>query len=254
MEACSQIFLTVNTGKWLIAQAVLELDCVKAALQSGKVVLKGGTTVSCISELLLDYPLKISGRLTPKGALPNRHVTRQAYGILVENGAARGIDSEVEECVVRLGPGDVVIAGANLIDAQGNAAVLAGSPGGFRWGRAMAAMCTEGARVIIPAGLEKLTPGSVTEAIKSARRKNIDQYEGMSCGLFPVVGDIITELEAVRLLADVEACVIGRGGIHGGEGGTLLQIHGEADELTRLQKIVHLCQEKKTGGDPVSLF
>lgn len=254
MEAYSQIFLTVNTGKRLIAQAVLELDCVKTALKSGKVILKGGTTVSCISEQLLHYPLKISGRLTPDGALPNRHVTKQQYGILIEHGAIRGIDSEVEECLDHLGPGDVVITGANLIDAQGNAAVLAGSPGGFRWGRATAAMCTEGARVIISAGLEKLTPGSVVEAIKAARRKNIDQYEGMSCGLFPVVGDIITELEAVQILADVEVCIIGRGGIHGGEGGTLLQIHGEAAEVTRLQEIVRLCRGKKTGGDPVSLL
>lgn len=249
-----QFFLTVNEGKWLIARAVLEMEPVQRALRSGRVVLKGGTTVSCISELLLDYPLKISGRMTPEGAMPNRQYTEQAYGILVENGQLRGIDAEVDTLMPGMGPGDVVIAGANLFDAQGNAAILAGSPGGFRWGRATAAMISEGARVIIPVGLEKLTPGSVTEAMKTARRQGVLYHDGMACGLFPLVGDIVTEVEAVRLLADVEPCVIGRGGIQGAEGGTLFQVHGPAEEVEHLRAVIALCKGRKIGGDPASLL
>ena len=52
-----QFFLTVNEGKWLIARAVAGMERVQRALRSGKVILKGGTTVSCISELLVGYPL-----------------------------------------------------------------------------------------------------------------------------------------------------------------------------------------------------
>ena len=248
-----QFFLTVNEGKWLIARAVAGMERVQRALRSGKVILKGGTTVSCISELLVGYPLKISGRMTPEGAMPNRTYTEQAYGILIENGQIRGIDAEVDTLMPDMGPGDVVLAGANLFDVHGAAAILAGSPGGFRWGRATAAMISEGADVIIPVGLEKLIPGSVNEAMKTARRQGIRYHDGMACGLFPLVGDIVTEIEAVKLLADVEPCVIGRGGIQGAEGGTLFQVSGPEAEVERLREIVSLCKNQKIGGDPASL-
>lgn len=253
MKTCGQFFLTVSAGKWLIASAVLKLECVQAALQSGCLVLKGGTTVSCVAELLFGYPLKISGRLTPKGAWGAVHRTERAYSLLAEKGTLREMDGEVETSLLRMGPGDVIIAGANLIDAQGCAAVLAGSPGGGHWGRAMAAAVAEGARVIIPAGLEKLAPGTVLEAVKTARRKNVDRFEGMACGLFPLTGDIITELEAIRILADVDACVIGRGGVNGGEGGTLFQVVGDDWEVGRLMELVRRCRDREPGGDPASL-
>ena len=254
MERYAQFFLTVNDGKWLIAWAVLELPCMKRALASGKVILKGGTTVSCIAELLLNYPLRISGRLTPEGAMASRHSTPQSYGLLIENGKYRGIDTDVDECMLRMGPGDVVVTGANIIDSHGGAAALAGSPGGFRWGRAAAAMVSEGADVIVPAGLEKLIPGSVIDSMKCARRKNIDSHDGMACGLFPVIGSIITEVEAIQTLADVDVCIIGRGGIHGAEGGTLFQIHGEAEEVKRVEAIAAQCKNQKIGGDETSLL
>ena len=185
--------------------------------------------------------------------MPNRTYTEQAYGILIENGQIRGIDAEVDTLMPDMGPGDVVIAGANLFDVHGAAAILAGSPGGFRWGRATAAMISEGADVIIPVGLEKLIPGSVNEAMKTARRQGIRYHDGMACGLFPLVGDIVTEIEAVKLLADVEPCVIGRGGIQGAEGGTLFQVSGPEAEVERLREIVSLCKNQKIGGDPASL-
>ena len=49
MERYAQFFLTVNDGKWLIARAVLELPCMKRALASGKVILKGGGRPSPVS-------------------------------------------------------------------------------------------------------------------------------------------------------------------------------------------------------------
>ena len=115
-------------------------------------------------------------------------------------------------------------------------------------------MISEGADVIIPAGLEKLIPGSVIDSMKGARRKCVDRHDGMACGLFPVIGTIITEVEAIQTLADVDVCIIGRGGIHGAEGGTLFQIHGEAEEVKRIEAITAQCKNRKIGGDENSLL
>ena len=102
MERYAQFFLTVNDGKWLIARAVLALPRMQRGLASRWVIRRGGTTVSCSAELLLHYPLRISGRLTPEGAMASRHSTPQSYGLLIENGQYRGIDAEVDECMLHM--------------------------------------------------------------------------------------------------------------------------------------------------------
>ena len=46
-----QFSLTVSEGKWLIAHAIADMKEVRDAIAGGRIVLKGGTTVSCVSEL-----------------------------------------------------------------------------------------------------------------------------------------------------------------------------------------------------------
>ena len=253
MKITTQFVLTVNDGKWLIARAILEMENVKNALKNGKVVLKGGTTVSCISELLCGYRMKICGRTLPEGGFAGKRYTSQSHLIMIENGEVIDIDKVYIQELLKLNPGDVIITGANIIDAYGNAAMLAGSPGGNQGGQAAAPIISEGADVIVAAGLEKLMPGSVLDSMKTARRKGIEPRKGMSCGLFPVVGDIVTEVEAMKQLADVDVCIIGRGGIFGAEGGTFFQVTGEEEEVLRLEEIVKLCRNQRIGGCEISL-
>lgn len=63
-----QISLTVEAGKRLIAKAILTLPAVRNALAEGQLLLKGGTTVSLISEAVCGVPLKICGRIDRRGA------------------------------------------------------------------------------------------------------------------------------------------------------------------------------------------
>ena len=46
----AQFTLTVSEGKRIIAKAVAKMPPVKRALYGGRVLLKGGTTVSAVSE------------------------------------------------------------------------------------------------------------------------------------------------------------------------------------------------------------
>lgn len=248
-----QFSLTVSEGKWLIAYAVSMMEGVQNALKNGKIIFKGGTTVSCAAELLLEMPLRICGRISKRGAVSSEVRSGSAHSLLYSQGKIINIDEDYEDRILEMGDRDVVITGANIIDAYGNAAMLAGSPGGNHCGRGMSAMAVEGTQVIVAAGLEKLIPGCVSESIKMSRRKGVDNSRGMACGLFPVVGDVITELEAIRKISDVEAVLIGKGGVFGGEGGCLFQVWGTNAEVERLEHVLELCYGKGISGSVESL-
>ncbi|NMA55563.1 MAG: hypothetical protein GX952_06485 [Firmicutes bacterium] len=234
----AQITLTVNEGKQLIALAVANLPKVRRAIKSGKILLKGGTTVSAIAEELVGIPLRISGRISPLGAKSARMAITEPHSILIDNGVPIGVDDRLEQAVLGMGPDDVAICGANLIDSSGRAAMMAGSALGGKPGRIVSALAAEGIAVIIPAGLEKLTPGSVPEAILAARRKGVAWSMGMATGLIPIPGRVITELTAFSLLAPVTATVIGRGGIMGAEGATTFVIQGEKAKVQKICRLI----------------
>ena len=249
-----QFFLTVNEGKWLIAEAVSRMAPVRQALEKGSVVFKGGTTVSCVSELITGTALRVSGRNTPNGAKSAKTLESSIHTLLWKDGKAQSLDDSVIDGLLELKADDVLIIGANIIDSDGNAALLAGSPAGATPGRALSTMTTEGFNVIIAAGLEKLVPGKVGDSVRSAGRKGVSSAYGMACGLLPLFGKVVTELEAVRILSDVEVSVIGRGGVLGAEGGVLLQASGEDEQILILESIVQRCKGKHLSGDPASLI
>ncbi|MCL4370580.1 MAG: hypothetical protein M1380_06700 [Chloroflexi bacterium] len=63
----AQVSLTVSEGKLLIARAIASLPEVRSAFENGRILLKGGTTVSALAEELVGVPLRISGRVSPRG-------------------------------------------------------------------------------------------------------------------------------------------------------------------------------------------
>lgn len=250
----AQLTLTVDTGKWLIARAIIRLPEVQEAFRNGKIVLKGGTTVSCVAEELLGIRLRISGRITKRGTVGSFGNSVSPHSVIVERGKWQDIDSCFLDTVLALGPGDVVIIGANAIDAKGNAAMMAASPGGGSVGPAIAALMTEGAHVIIAAGLEKLIPGEVSELVGHVGRKRCDFSMGAAVGLIPLHGRMITEIEALKTLGNLDnVTVIGRGGIGGAEGSTTVLIEGSEDSLKNVIDEVARVQERHLSGDDSSL-
>lgn len=249
----AQLTVTVNAAKWLIARAIVSLPEVREAYGNGKILLKGGTTVSCIAEELLGINLRISGRITERGTVGSFENTDLPHSVLIKGGQWQDIDDRFLDEALKMGPGNVVIIGANAIDSDGNAAMMAGSPGGGNPGAAFAALNTEGAHVIIAAGLEKLVPGKVADIVKSASRKKCDFAMGMAVGLMPIYGRLITEIEALRIISNTEIMVIGRGGISGGEGSTTLTLDGDEDSLKKAIEAVLDAGMKPVGGAGQSL-
>lgn len=233
-----QITLTVPEGKRLVAKGLTTRADVKKAFTHGKILLKGGTTVSAVCEELCGKPLRISGRVTPRGTKGSKEMDEIWHCAIIEKGFLRNIDGEVEQAVTTLKKGDIVILGANAFDHYGNAALMIGIALGGSPGLALCGMMSEVKKVIIAVGVEKMVPGNLNDVIKNTGRSEVDLAVGMAVGLVPVCGEIYTEIEAIKTLAKVHPQIIGKGGILGAEGATTLIIDGEKREVLKVFKIL----------------
>jgi hypothetical protein len=234
----AQITLTVNEGKRIIAKAVASLPAVRRALEGGRIFLKGGTTTSAVCEELVGRPLRISGRIVPGGLKAARDYSRVFHNCVIEKGQATDPGEALEAWVEKFQADDVCIVGANAIDTHGQAALMYGGLPTGNPGRIVPVLMTEISNVIIPAGLEKLVPGSIRDLAAQTGRLLVDRSMGMPVGLLPLAGRIVTEQEALPLLADVTCRVIGKGGIFGAEGASTLIVDGPDEAVERILSLV----------------
>lgn len=250
----AQVTLTPTEGKRLIAEAVATLPELQQALKNGKVLFKGGTTVSALTEKLLGFPMRISGRISARGTLTSVEADLGTpHTLLVDRGVPKNVDQEILTAIRSLGPGDIAIVGANALDRYGNTAVMAGTLGGGPPGEGWTSLMTEGALVWILAGWDKLIPTTIAEAVAAAGRKKPSIALGMSVGLMPLFGKVYTETEAFSILGKVKATVIGKGGILGGEGATVYTLEGKEEEVLRLFQLVEQIKGAGVSGAQDSL-
>ncbi|MBG0763957.1 MAG: AroM family protein [Tissierellales bacterium] len=233
-----QITFTVEESKKLISLGTIEHELVKKALSSHKVLLKGGTTVSRIAEELIGIPLRISGRIAERGTVAAIEDNDEPHSVLIEGKNYTNIDLCFLDSVKSLNSEDVIISSANLFDSYGNAAIMAGSEGGGSVGLSLGAWYTEGAKIIIPIGIEKLVPGNINEIIKNTSRKGKSFSYGMAVGLFPLQGELITEIEALNILTGVKSFPVGAGGLGIAQGSVTLEIHGTSEQIKKTVEIV----------------
>ena len=95
--------------------------------------------------------------------------------------------------------------------------------------------------LILPVGLEKSVYADIDEISKDTRTD--DEYAGGAPTLMPVAGTIVTEIEALKILANVNALQIAAGGVAGAEGSVWLLMEGEKQEIEKALKIVQECRE-----------
>ncbi len=241
----AQITLTVEESKYLIAHAVAEHELVKRVLANGTILLKGGSTVSFISEILTGKPLRLCGIITERGTVTDvSPVTSGAHVALLKNKEFINIDEDFLDHVYALTDSDLIICGANAIDSFGNAALMVGSPGGGETPLALNTWYAEGVPVIIPVGLEKLIPGNINDIVKKTGRRNKLYAFGMSVGLVPIIGDILTEIEALEILFRVQAIPIGSGGLGHAQGSVTFDVSGSEDNLSALKDYVLALKER----------
>lgn len=254
----AQAVLTPAESKKLICIAVAKMSVVKEALLKGTVVIHpSSTTFFLVRELIGKDPITthwVLGCVVPQGLCRAAFRKGEEYfNAAVNMGPVKDLkemmkrfpfkwvikDGELHpgiplgKILEDIGPDDVYIKGCNALDVEGNAGVLYGHGGGGTIGHVLAAQKTKGFNVILPIGLEKLIPVSIKEAVLAARRKEVELGMGMPCGVFPVRGEVVTELKAIEIISGAKATPIAAGGLGGAEGGIVLSIGGDKAQVTK---------------------
>lgn len=248
-----QTVLTPAAGKRLIAKAIAAHPAIQAALQGGTVVIVAGTTNGYVAEEILrltgqspsfsrkkfyrgitlppGHPTTQTGRLPDESAFPGDVII--VRGQWLQGKTIFDVANELKE-------GDVIIKGANSVDpVRKRAAILIGHPQGGTIAVALQAVTGRRVRLILPVGLEKRIFGDLDEL---AARLNTPGAHGPR--LFPVPGEVITEIQAITLLSGAAAELVAGGGVAGAEGSVWLAIYGdEAQECLAKELIDSLINE-----------
>ena len=114
---------------------------------------------------------------------------------------------------------------------------VAHSTGGII-GSTLGTVMARGVNFIIPVGIEKMIPYSITEAAKRVGKERFYKSVGMPVGLIPVYGTVITEIEALILLGAEDAFTISAGGVAGGEGSVVICAEGSTESMEDLMRVI----------------
>jgi hypothetical protein len=239
------IALTPAESKRLIAKGVVLLPEVQRALKHGTIVIALGTTNAFVAEELL---AAISGAQSTleKGRYAAGVVTSTGLCVVPKGDRLKEViiqkgkvsEASLEAAIAELSAGDVFIKGANALDPSGTAGVLMANRQGGTIGSALGTVMARGVHFVLPIGMEKTIPYSISEAAKRLGIERCYKAVGWPVGLMPVHGKVITEIEALELLGADDAFPIGAGGVEGGEGSIVLCVEGRMEKLDELMTLV----------------
>jgi hypothetical protein len=230
---------TVAESKRLIARAVAQMPVVRKALSDGMVIVCRGTTNTYVAEELI-------GRRIPHGAFVLGHVLPEKgdkklpkVDPLTEVILVKGQyqpELTMDEALKRVRPGDVIIKGGNALDyARKTVGVWTGSPTGGTTGKIKPYVGAGKAHLVIPIGLEKQVAGNVAE---TARQINEPADKLTELPRMQILdGQIVTELEAFKILAGVDAFQASAGGIGGAEGAAWIVWRGPPENVAKAREI-----------------
>ncbi len=233
-----EFVLTVAESKRLIAKGVAALPEVIQAMEERTVVVATGTTNAYVLEELwgkkIDKRAYRSGITTPKE--PERDPKEQPEKIADKVFIKGKVADEYDR--ITIGPdlkkGDIYIKGANVINYVDDVAgILIGGKDGATIGKTIGHIIGKQVNLIIPIGLEKLTYEDINGLHLLASEED---FEGPR--MWPVVGTIVTEIEALGILTGVDTYLYSAGGIAGAEGAVRLLVEGTEEEVKETLELV----------------
>jgi hypothetical protein len=248
--------LTVAESKRLIGKAVAQMPIVKDALANGMVIIIKGTTNAYVAEEItgqkVSHAAFVTGRIEPEKGAKNLPPTKPVNHIILEKGKI--VNIPLPEAAKKLKAGDVVMKGANALDYKNKmAAINILDPAGGTTGITMPFIIARKVNLVIPVGLEKLVAGDLMDTTLKMREpvESLPVPSGGSKTLFPgnnipsmwlVTGEIVTELEAIKILTGATAFQSSAGGVSGAEGGVWLVFRGTRDQVKKALELVKSIQ------------
>ena len=236
--------LIPSESKQLIAKGVVALPEVQHALQHGRLVIGLGSTNGYIVQELLgkdvDAEHHVAGWITDGELQVQSREIRPKGTVLIKG---EPVEMDAEDAVQDFTADDVVIKGANALDVSGVAGVLLASPVGGTVGKVLGVLAARGSHLIVAVGLEKLIP-SVDRAVEMLGIERIDHAIGKPCGMMPVTfGKVITELDALDILFDVDAAHVASGGVLGSEGAVTIAVEGDTEQVEQVMDLIRAIKE-----------
>lgn len=225
----------------LIAKAVVQMEEIKIAKKKAYIILNGGTTNGYIAQELLGMrdlePQKFTaGTNTHRLLCVTDSDKRTPFPIILYKGerSSKTLPEALQDFHIET----VLIKGANAIDPEGNVGVITSGFDGGTIGTTYGTVTSQGLKYIFAVGLEKMV-ASVKVAAAWAGAKTFDYTMGADFGMFYIPnGTIVREIEALKILADVEAKHIASGGVGESAGAVVLVIKGEEANVRKAISIV----------------
>lgn len=243
-----QIMITPAAGKRLIAKATAELPAVRSALRTGTVVVVAGTTNGYVAQELLaeagvgsdvfdrsrffrGITLPPTAARTEQGRISNES---SFPGDVVITKGRWDKGKTIFDVVDDLKEGDVVLKGANAVNlSRREAGILIGHPKGGTITSALQAVVGRRVKLILPVGLEKRVDSDINEL---ATLLNEPGTQGPR--LMPAPGEIITELDALAVLAGVKTKLVAAGGVCGAEGSVWIAVAGSEEQENNVKALM----------------
>lgn len=242
-----QYVLTIAACKRLIGKGLACHPVILSVLKTGTIVIIAGTTNGYVAEEILRFLKQSQGfdrgkffrGITLPSSLPTTDVGRLSDesefqgDVVIFNGTWQK-GQTIFDVAERLKEGDVILKGANALDASNKkAAILVGDPSGGTTGAALPAVTDRHVWLIIPVGLEKSINGDLD---KIAEMLNDPSAQGPR--LWPLPGQVFTEIDAINLLTGANAELIASGGVCGAEGSIRLAITGSDYEMKAVESLI----------------
>jgi hypothetical protein len=243
----SGAIFTVAESKRLIAKAVVQMPIVKNALENGMVVIIKGTTNAYVAEEItgqkVSHAAYVTGRVEPEKGAKILPEVKPVPHIVLEKGKV--VNLSLPDAMKKLKAGDVVMKGANALDYKNKlAAVNILDPAGGTTGITMPFIVARKAHLVIPVGLDKLVAGDIVDLTLKMREsiESLPPPPGPSATPFPgyiipsmwiLTGEIVTELEAIKILTGATAFHANSGGVSGAEGAVWIVFRGTPDQVKK---------------------
>jgi len=235
-----QFSVTTAAGKRMIGKALAANPEIQAVLEQGTLVIIAGTTNGYVAEEILNALGQGEG-FSREGfrrgvtVAPGNKVGKYDFpgDVVIVDGKWRQ-GKTILDVADDLKEGDIVLKGANAFDPYGQPAVQIGHPSG---GTIMAAIPTvigRRVRLIVPVGLEKRVMEDVSDL---ALHVNAPGSSGPR--LYPMPGEIFTEIDAITQLTGAEVHLVASGGICGAEGSYWFGIAGTEEEVEAASELIH---------------
>ncbi|RJR36557.1 MAG: hypothetical protein C4576_23570 [Desulfobacteraceae bacterium] len=228
-------------GRRLIAKGVVAMKEVKIANEKAYLIVNGGTTNGYVAQELLAAKEPRPERFTA-GTSTHRLLCvtdadkRSPFPLIFHKGVKS--NKTLAEALRDFHVETVLIKGANAVDSEGNVAVISSGFDGGTIAATLGVAVSQGLKYIVPVGLEKAVP-SVKAACACTGAKTFDYSMGAEFGMFLIPNaKVVTELEALRILADVDATHVASGGIGESAGSVVIVVEGPEEKVRKAISIV----------------